>query len=115
MIYDLEERMSLFSENIISLIKTLRINSINKNCIDQLLRSSTSVGANYMEANHASSAKDFRNKIYISRKEANETKYWLRLLSGIEKEHIQTIRKLWKEAHELTLILVSISIKLNKK
>ncbi len=52
---------------------------LNSNIISQLLRSATSVGANYHEANAASSKNDFRNKIYICRKEIQETEYWLDL------------------------------------
>ncbi len=52
----------------IDFLKTLEKNSINDKLISQVIRSSTSIGANYMEANQASSRKDFRNKIYICRK-----------------------------------------------
>ena len=79
--HDLEERTSKFSENVIDICKTIKPNLINTPIITQLIRSSTSIGANYMEANNASSRKDFANKIFISKKEAQETKYWLRMLS----------------------------------
>ncbi len=69
MIYDLEERTKNFSKNIIILLFEIRKNEINKNIISQLVRSATSIGANYCEANNASSKKDFRNKIFICRKE----------------------------------------------
>jgi four helix bundle protein len=62
-----------------------------------------------MEANGASSKKDFANKIYICKKEAQETKHWLRMLAiGVpeEKEHIRT---LWRECQELTLIFQKIT------
>jgi len=75
--YNLEGRTMKFSENIIDLIKTIKINEINKPIIKQLIRSATSIGANYNEANGASSRKDFKNKIFICKKEAKETKYWL--------------------------------------
>lgn len=113
--YDLEERVSNFGESVIKTIKLIKISSLNENCIKQLLKSSTSIGANYMEANHASSKKDFSNKIYLSRKEANETKYWLRMLATTEPDLKTTCLELWKEAHELTLILVSISQKIKNK
>jgi len=109
MIYDLEGRTLKFSKDILNLLKTIKINIFNKNIINQLLRSSTSVGANYCEANAGSSKKDFKNKIYICRKEIQETKYWIELLAEIEKEYKKELRKLWKEAHELTLILNKIS------
>ena len=70
--YNLEERTAVFGENIIDFVKTLPKNEINRPLISQIVRSATSVGANYMEANQASSKKDFRNKIAICRK--NQTK-----------------------------------------
>jgi len=102
--YDLEERTAKFSENIIEFVKNIKRDDINKNLVIQLVRSATSIGANYYEANASSSEKDFRNKIYISKKEANETKYWLRLLSSYHPELKEKTIKLWQEAHEFHLI-----------
>ena len=103
--FDLEERTAKFGENIIKFCKTIFKDEITRSIIDQLVRSGTSVGANYMEANAASSDKDFRNKIYICKKEAQETKHWLRMLSQcILEDKKQELRKLWQEAQELTLI-----------
>ena len=82
---------------------------ISKPIIVQLVRSSTSVGANYREANSASSKKDFTNKIAIARKEINETKYWIELLADIIEEVKKVeLRVCWKEAHELSLIFNKI-------
>ncbi|GIW68021.1 MAG: four helix bundle protein [Candidatus Parcubacteria bacterium] len=106
---DLEERTIKFSEDIIDLVKKIKVSFLNKNILQQLLKSSTSIGANYQEANGASSKRDFRNNIHLCKKEAMETKYWLRLLTKVEEKHKYTIRKLWKEAHELTLIFSKIS------
>jgi four helix bundle protein len=79
--YNLEERTAKFGEDIIIFIKTIKMDFINKNILSQLVRAVTSIGANYCEANASSSKKDFRNKIYICKKEANESKYWLRILA----------------------------------
>ena len=106
--YDLEERTALFGENVISLCKRLKITTVNRSIVSQLVRSSTSIGANYMEANGASSKKDFRNKIYICKKETQETKHWLRMLSQAEPTYKKEIQVLWKEAQELTLIFGKI-------
>ena len=78
--------------------------------IDQLIRCGTSIGANYTEANGASSKKDFNNKIFICKKESRETKYWLRLLAGaLDDQGIkQECRNLWKEAQEFNLIFSKI-------
>ena len=106
--YDLEERTAKFGESTIDFIKTLERNEINRPLISQIIRSATSIGANYMEANQASSKKDFKNKIRICGKEANETKHWLRMLSRANPERKEECKKLWKEAHELTLIFSKI-------
>lgn len=113
--YDLEARTREFSKKLIRLVKLLVINDINRNVISQLLRSSTSVGANYCEANAASSKKDFRNKIFICRKEIQETKYWIELLAEIEPDYKNNLRIIWKEAHELTLIFNKICTSLNSE
>ena len=73
--YDLEERTARFGENIIDFIRMIEKNEINRPLSSQIIRSATSIGANYMEANGASSKKDFKNKIKICQKEANETKH----------------------------------------
>ena len=110
--YDLEERTKLFSKSIISLLMRINRNIINESIIKQLIRSATSVGANYCEANGATSRKDFKNKIYLCRKEIQETKYWLELIAQTNKEEIKNLRKLWREAHELTLIFNKIGTSL---
>ncbi len=82
----------------------------NQNLILQCIRSGTSIGANYHEADGAESRKDFEHKIGICKKEAQETEYWLRLL--IETEvHRTELEKLYKEAEELRKIFVTISLK----
>ena len=107
--YDLEERTARFGESIITLCKSTQQDAISRPLISQLVRSATSIGANYMEANGASSRKDFSNKIFICKKEAQETKHWIRMLLGVitnKKEHLEI---LWKEAQELTLIFQKIT------
>ena len=106
--YDLEDRTKKFSTQVIAFAKDLQKNNVNKNMIDQLLRSATSVGANYREANGASSKKDFKNKISLCRKEIQETKYWLELLVESNPKKKEEIKRLWSEAHELTLIFNKI-------
>lgn len=106
--YDLEERTAKFGENVIHFVSILSKNEVNKILINQIVRSATSVGANYMEANQASSKKDFKNKISICRKEANETKYWMRMILSANKDKINECKLLWNEAHELLLIFSKI-------
>ena len=110
-IYDLEERTTVFSENLIDFCKKCPKTVITMPLIDQGLRSGTSIGANYCEANGASSKKDFKNKIFICKKEGKETLYWLRLIGRAldEEELKEECRKLWQEAKELTLIFSKIA------
>lgn len=102
--FDLEERTTKFGLNIINFVKKLEQNSINKPLVSQIVRSATSVGANYSEANQAVSKKDFINKMAIAKKESNETKYWLRIIAETNGIFRNECRNLWQEAHELTLI-----------
>ncbi|KKP98512.1 MAG: CHP02436-containing protein [Candidatus Moranbacteria bacterium GW2011_GWE1_36_7] len=113
--YDLENRTKKFSKEIIVFLKRLKKDDINKSMVLQLMRSATSVGANYCEANGASSKKDFKNKIFICRKEIQETKYWLELIAESNSEEEDHLKILWKEAHELTLIFNKISSTLSSE
>ncbi|OGH20934.1 MAG: four helix bundle protein [Candidatus Levybacteria bacterium RIFCSPHIGHO2_01_FULL_40_83] len=107
--YDLEERTAKFAEKIIELCKKAPKTIVTIPIINQLVKSGTSIGANYCEANGASSKKDFKNKIFICKKESKETKYWLRMLGkavdGLKEECLT----LWKEAQEYTLIFSKIA------
>ena len=107
--YDLEERTAKFAENIIEFVRSLKKDEIIRPLISQIIRSATSIGANYMEANQANSKRDFRNKIQISRKEANETQHWIRMIAKAAPESSLKCKELWKEAHSLTLIFAKIS------
>lgn len=107
--YDLEERTAKFAESIIDLCKKAPKNVVTIPIIDQLIRAGTSVGANYCEANGASSKKDFKNKIFTCKKESKETKYWLRMLAKAVDEVKEECRRLWQEAQELTLIFSKIA------
>jgi|SRR3989339_423668 len=106
--YLLEERVTIFSGNVLDLIKKVRINILNKNMCEQLVRSATSIGANYFEANGSSSKRDFISKIAISKKEAIETQYWLRLLNMTDEYLKEDISKLWDEAKQIGMILSKI-------
>ena len=113
--YNLEDRTAKFGEKIIVFCRLLAEDSITKPLINQLIRSATSIGANYMEANGASSKTDFRNRIYICKKEAQETKHWLRMLSVAVPNKKDELRGLWQEAQELTMIFQKITSTLNEK
>ncbi|MBU3924712.1 four helix bundle protein [Patescibacteria group bacterium] len=113
--YDLEERTAEFAERIIDFSKKVPQNQITKPLINQIVRSGTSIGANYSEADEANSKKDFINKIAIAKKETKETKYWLRIIAYTLPELKDDARKIWKEAQELNLILAAIIRNSNNK
>jgi len=115
--YDLEERTALFGEAVIEFARSLPKDVINLELVKQIVRSGTSIGANYMEADGAESKKDFRHKIAICKKEGKETKHWLRMIVKANPERKEQCRVLWQEAQELTLIFSSIlsSSRRNKK
>lgn len=106
--YDLENRTAKFGEDIIKFAKKIPENSITKPLISQLIRSGTSTGGNYCEANDAESRKDFKHKIGICKKEARETMHWLRMIVIAVSELKPDARILWQEAKELNLIFNAI-------
>jgi four helix bundle protein len=106
--FDLEERTAVFGEHSIDAVKELPHDRINNELVKQIVRSSTSIGANYMEADGAESKKDFKHKLSVCRKEAKETKHWLRMIARGNPGKNGSCKKLWKEAQELTLIFSAI-------
>ena len=106
--YNLEERTAVFAENIINLVKKIKISPVNSRIISQLVGSGGSIGANYSEATESESKRDFTHKISIAKKEIKETKHWLRLLAKSNPEIKIETRKLWQEAQELLLIFSKI-------
>ncbi len=106
--FDLAERTALFGEDVIRFLKKVKETSITRRLIDQLVGCSTSVGANYAEAEDAQSKKDFRHKISICRKESREALYFLRMMAAAAPETAERGRELWREAKELNLIFGAI-------
>ncbi len=106
--YDLEERTYEFARDVRLCVKHLHaIWSLDD--VRQVIRSSGSVGANYIEANEALSKKDFLMRMRICRKEAKETVYWLRLLRDLNPEaDIERLSLLMNEATELKKIFSAI-------
>jgi four helix bundle protein len=113
-VYDLEERTASFGEDVIEFAKTLSRNPVNTPLIGQIVRSGTSIGANYMEADGAESKKDFRHKIALCKKESKETKHWLRMIAKSEPTRKEICSELSREAQELTLIFSSILLPKNR-
>jgi len=109
----IEERMLSFSVKIIETGRILPKTAENEIIKKQLVRSSSSIGANYIEANNAASKSDFRNKIFIAKKETAETKYWLNLLTEIVSDK-DTCLKLAQECHYLLMTFQKIINTLNQ-
>lgn len=105
--YDLEERTLYFAQKIRDFVKRMPQTISNIEYIKQLIRSSGSVGANYIEANESLSKKDFVMRIKISRKEAKESVFWLQLVSCSDNMESDK-ESLTQEARELTKIFGAI-------
>ena len=114
--YNLENRTAKFSGDLIIFCKSCQKDVVILPLINQLIRSGTSIGANYREANGASSKKDFQNKIFICKKESKETLYWLELVGkSIDNEKQKDkARNLWQEAKEFVLIFGKIAFSTKK-
>jgi four helix bundle protein len=110
-VFDLEKRTLEFARAVIILCKKLPHGVINKELVSQLIRSSSSVGANYREANDALSKKDFAHRLKIVRKEAKETCYWLDLLLEASPDYSEEIKELSAESLQLKKIFSSIADK----
>ena len=107
--YDLEERTFVFAKEVALFCRKLPPSVSNKEYSKQLVKSSGSVGANYIEANESLGKKDFSMKVKISRKEAKESAYWLRLIRETNNDGFSTEAiSLFNEAVELKKIFSSI-------
>ncbi len=107
-VYDLEERTARFGEAVIDFAKTISEGPITNRIISQLIGAGTSVGANYVEADDAVSKKEFLKSIGTCKKEARETKHFLRMAVRAVPELKPQARKVWMEARELHLIFSKI-------
>lgn len=107
--YDLEERTLIFAKATRRFVKNIKLTIANKSDCNQLVKSSGSVGANYLEANESFSKKDFVFRAKISRKEAKETRFWLSCLEdNIQPELEEQRKELFQEATEIMKILGAI-------
>jgi four helix bundle protein len=106
--FDLEERTAVYAEAVIDLVKPIAITSKTARLIDQVVGASSSVAANYCEANESESKRAFRNHINRCRKEAKEACLFLRLIARAVPDHADNARRLWKEGRERVLIFAKI-------
>jgi four helix bundle protein len=112
---DIKLRAYKFALNIIKLIDSLSICRATTIIGDQLLKSATSIGANIIEAQAASSRKDFKNFLNHALKSANETRFWLALLRDSGKKSGDEINSFLGEAKELAKILASSILSLKNR
>jgi len=110
--FSLSDRTVNFSTDVLSFCKNEKPTFVTRPLIDQLIRSATSIGANYAEANNAASKTDFKNKIFIAKKESAETKYWLTLLSDLV-DNKQKCTELLAESHYILMTFQKIINTLN--
>ena len=103
---DLRDRTLVFAKDVVRFSKSLPVDHLTKPIISQLIRSSSAIGANFIEAKNASSKRDFRNKVYISKKEASETLYWLHLCEEFTDD--SELFRLQNECQQIILILQRI-------
>jgi four helix bundle protein len=106
--YDLEERTARFGEAVIDFARSIPQGPVTNRLIDQLIGCGTSVGANYCEADDAVSRKEFFLRIGNCRKEARETKHFLRMMVKAVPDSKGSARPLWCEARELHLIFAKV-------
>ena len=102
------DKVVIFSKEVIMFVKVCRFDRIYSSLFDQLIRSSSSIGANLVEAKAGSSKKDWKKFYVISLKSANETKYWLCLIRDTLDTDKERINKLLKEADEISRIIARI-------
>lgn len=106
--FDLEDRTYKFAKDVSISVNALPRSISNLEYIKQVVRSSGSVGANYIEANEALSKKDFLLRIKICRKEAKESEYWLRLITDTNTDVVRGVTVLINEATQLRKIFGAI-------
>ena len=111
---DLERRTKQFSLSVLKFVSSLPRTREADVLAKQLLRSATSIGANYREANRGVSKADFANKIGTVQKEAAETQYWIELLIDSEIGNKSSAGNLHKESSELLAIFTSIGKRLKE-
>lgn len=111
----LKARTKAYSVSIGKFIEHLPLNIINRNYSNQLIRNSSSVGANYRAACRAKSTADFLNKLKIVEEELDESMFFLELLAEFNPEQETVIQQNWQEANELLSIMVSSIVTIRRK
>lgn len=97
---NLEERTLVFSKKIIHLCREVEITAVTKPMIEQLILAASGIGAEYARAGQAATSEEYVHTLQSARKQAAETKYWLRLLADVHKNK-QACKLLWRECHAI--------------
>jgi four helix bundle protein len=113
-VYNIKHRAYLFAKSVVLFVSSLKYDKIYYSILDQLMRSSTSIGANLVEGRAGASKNDFVNFHAIALKSGNETKYWLCLVRDTMDVDKKKIVELINEADEITKIIASIIISTRK-
>jgi len=113
--YDLSERTLQFGLRVIRLSRTLRRTEVGRVLGNQLLRSGTSIGANYRSAQRGRSRREFIAKLSVAVEEADETQYWLELLERSDEIEPKRLAPLAAEARELTAVLTASQTKARRR
>jgi four helix bundle protein len=113
--FELGERCFQFSLKVVTQVNYFKESKVPYSLIDQFVRAATSIGANVIEGQGSSSDKEFLRYYRIALKSANESKYWLRLIKEGFLNNNENIDSLTAEVYELSNIIASIIIKINKR
>lgn len=103
----LHVKIEALTDRIVRLVAYLKSKNADRNMIDQIDRAGTSIGANYSEAVFGQSRSDFRSKLNIALKEANETAYWLRKLHVANSLNDREFESIYKDVKEITFIMIA--------
>lgn len=112
---DIKERTFEFAVRVLKMTKYIPPSAVNKVLITQVIRSASSIGANIEEAQGAHTKSDFAHCLNISKKEARETYYWLRLIGELNPNVVKRLKLLLNENEELIKILTAIVKKVNPR
>jgi four helix bundle protein len=106
--FDLTERTALMGESVITFARSVKLDEVTRPLVRQLVRSGTSIGANYVEADEADTRKEFKYRIGLARREARETKHWLRMIVHASPATRDAAVAIYREADELVKIFSKI-------
>jgi len=111
--FDPTERTAVMGESVIAFARSVKLDEVTRPLIRQLVRSGTSIGANYVEADEADTKKEFKYRIGLARRESRETMHWLRMIVHASPAMRETAVNVYREADELVRIFSKIKASTN--